>query len=394
MKKTLLTLLLGLAVTFCCCAQTTFDKTKAIKDSKTKTFNSVTSDVQMKNMQMGWNLGNTMDATSGTGLNTETSWGMPKTTKAMIDGLAKSGIKTIRIPVSWSNHIIDKNYTIDPAWMSRVKEIVDWAIEDGMYVILNTHHDNYDKNTKMPYGKGYYPTLENYEESKKFIVNTWSQICLAFNNGYDEHLVFETMNEPRLRGTAHEWYTDPNCKECKEAAEVVNKLNQDALDTIRKSGGNNGKRFVMVPGLRASLDAASNAAFKFPTDTVKNRLILSVHMYDPYNFAMETPGEKEFNNMVKNNLGYNIKALNDRFISKGIPVIIGEYGATNKGNDKARVDWFTFYIQRCRYYNIPACVWDNGQANADAKNGEKFGFYNRKTQTWYNKDILNAIVAN
>lgn len=395
MKKTLISLVLAGLFTVCACAQTTtFNKANAVKDSKTKTLKNVTSQTQLKNMGMGWNLGNTFDATSGTGLNTETGWGMPRTTKAMIDGLAKSGIKTIRIPASWSNHLIDDKYTIDPKWMARVKEVVDWAIEDGMYVILNTHHDNYNKNSKMPYGKGYYPTSQNYEESKKFLVNTWSQIALAFNNGYDEHLIFETMNEPRLQGTPHEWWTDNNCKECADAAETLNKLNQDVVDTIRKSGGNNGKRFIMVPGLRAAPESATSATFKLPEDSVKDRLIVSVHMYTPYNFAMEIPGVKDFTPRVKNDLAVALKNLNDKLISKGIPVVIGEYGATNKGNQEARVEWFSFYISRCKTYNIPACLWDNGQATPDPKNGEKFGYYNRKTQTWYSPDIIKAIVDN
>lgn len=393
MKKLLLSLFVALSVTLCCCAQsTTFNKKNAIVDTGKKTFANVTSKAQMTNMGMGWNLGNTLDATGSAGLATETSWGMPKTTKPMIDALAKSGIKTIRIPVSWTKHLTDKNYTIDPAWMSRVKQIVDWAIENDMYVIINSHHDCYDKPSAMPYGGGYYPSTLNYEESKKFLVNVWSQISLAFNNGYDQHLIFETMNEPRLRGTGHEWWTDRNCKECTEALGTLNKLNQDVVNTIRKSGGNNAKRFIMVPGLRAALDTATNANFILPKDTVQDRLIVSVHMYDPYNFAMETPGVKDFTSKVKNDLAVNLKTINDRFISKGIPVVIGEYGATNKGNQEARVEWFKFYISTCKKYNIPAILWDNGQATADPKNGEKFGFYNRNTQKWFFPDILDAIV--
>lgn len=98
-------------------------------------------------MKFGWNLGNTLDALGGSwkkGLNTQTAWGQPLTTKEMIDGLAKSGVKTIRIPVSWSEHVIDKYYTIDPKWMARVKEIVTWAYENDMFIILNSHHDNFD----------------------------------------------------------------------------------------------------------------------------------------------------------------------------------------------------------------------------------------------------------
>lgn len=394
MKKTLfaLTALLFLAAT--ACAQTTYDKSKAVKDAKTRTFKSVTGEALLKDMKTGWNLGNTLDATNGTGLGTETSWGMPKTTKAMIDGLAASGVKTLRLPVSWSNHLIDKNYTIDPAWMNRVKEIVDWAIADGMYVILNSHHDNFDRSSKMPYGKGYYPNSTNYEESKKFLVNVWAQISLAFNNGYDEHLIFETMNEPRLRGTDSEWYFDKNKAECLDAAKVLNQLNQDALNTIRASGGNNAKRFVMVPGLQAAPGSVLANEFKLPKDTAKGKLIVSVHMYTPYAFAMDAPGAMEFTPALKSELAMTFKKLNEKFVVNGVPVIIGEYGATNKGNDAARVEWFGFFIKFSRKYNMTSCLWDNGQFTADKKNGEKFGFYNRNTRKWQFPDILKAILEN
>lgn len=132
-----------------------FDETSAVKDNGNKPFNGTSATQTVKDMTIGWNLGNTLDAIGGSGLNSETSWGQPKTTKAMIDGLANSGIKTIRIPVSWSNHMNKKNYTIDSAWMNRVKTIVDWAIEDGMYVILNDHHDNFGSPAKMTRATGY-----------------------------------------------------------------------------------------------------------------------------------------------------------------------------------------------------------------------------------------------
>lgn len=394
MKKLALTLTSLILLISAACAQTTFDKSKAVKDSKTVNFKSIDGITLTKNMKTGWNLGNTLDAINGSGLNTETSWGMPKTTKAMIDGLAKSGIKTIRIPVSWSNHLIDDKYTIDPAWMKRVKEVVDWAIGNDMYVILNSHHDCYERPSKMPYGKGYYPNSTNYEESKKFLTNIWAQICIAFNNGYDEHLIFETMNEPRLRGTDHEWWFDKNNAECVDGAKTLNKLNQDVLNTIRASGGNNGKRFVMIPGLQAAPGSVYASEFALPKDSIKGRLMISVHMYTPYVFAMETPGTREFGQNLKNELATEFKTLNDKFISKGIPVVIGEYGATNKGNTEARVEWFGFFIKFSRKYNMVACLWDNGQFSADKKNGEKYGFYNRNTKKWAIPEILTAILDN
>lgn len=373
----------------------TFDKSKAIKDEGNKAFNEVSAVILVRNMKTGWNLGNTMDATAGgNSLSSETSWGMPKTTKEMIDGLAASGIKTIRIPTSWSRHIIDKNYTIDPVWMKRVKQIVDWAIEDDMYVVLNIHHDNYMRNAKMPARSGFYPTDENYEESLRFLCNTWAQISLAFNNGYDEHLVFETMNEPRLCGTGEEWWYNPDSGLSQEAMKNLNKMNQAILDTIRESGGNNKKRIVACPSLQASPESALAYTFKMPTDydMSTKRLIVSVHMYTPYSFAMESPGIKEYSAEVENEFTSMFKKLNDKFIINGYAVYIGEYGATNKDNLNDRVKWFRAFIKNARSYGMPCFVWDNGQwqmKNGDAS--EKYGYYNRNNQTWYFPEIIEAI---
>ncbi len=371
-----------------------FDKSKAIKDEGNKTFNEVTAMKLVRDMKTGWNLGNTLESTGGgNSLSAETSWGMPKTTKAMIDGLAASGLKTIRIPVSWSRHM-DKNYTIDPLWMKRVKEVVDWAIEDDMYVVLNSHHDNYMRNAKMPARSGFYPTNENYEESRRFVCNVWAQIALAFNNGYDEHLVFETLNEPRLCGTPEEWWYNPDSLISQEAMANLNRLNQAILDTIRESGGNNKKRMVACPSLQASPESALAYTFKMPTDYdfSTKRLIVSVHMYTPYKFAMESPGIKEYSAEVENEFTSLFKQLNDKFILNGYAVYIGEYGAVNKDNLDDRVKWFHAFVKNSRSYGMPCFVWDNGQwqmKNGDAS--EKYGYYNRNTQTWFFPEIIQAI---
>ncbi len=370
-----------------------FDENSAVKDNGNKTFNGISATQTVKDMTVGWNLGNTLDATGGSGLSSETSWSQPKTTKAMIDGLANSGIKTIRIPVSWSNHMNKKNYTIDSAWMNRVKTIVDWAIEDGMYVILNDHHDNFGSPAKMTTAAGYYPNKVNKNESERFLLNLWTQIALAFNNGYDEHLIFETLNEPRLAGTNNEWWFDSNNATCREAADCLNEYNQLILDTIRKSGGNNQKRYVSCPGLQASPDSAFASAFKMPQDDEKGKLILSVHMYTPNSFAMESPGETIFTSSHQSNLDYYFSKLNNSFISKGYPVIIGEMGATNKDNLDERVKWFTYFLTESRKYGMTSCLWDNGSWQVQGNNyKEHYGFYNRTNQTWYFPEILDAMV--
>lgn len=378
----------------------TFDTAKAVVDSGSKDFGTATNVELVKAMTLGWNLGNTLDATGTNTLASETSWSQPLTTKKMIDGLYASGIRTIRIPISWHNHLVDKKYTLDPNWMNRVKEIVDWAISDGMYVIINSHHDNADFIANaITYGKGYYPLQKDKVESEQFLINIWSQISLAFNNGYDEHLVFETMNEPRLKDNknGHEWWFDPYSDECKEAISCLNEYNQLCLDTIRASGGNNEKRFVMVPSLCASPDAAFSDQFKLPADKNTGRLILSIHMYTPYPFAMSSSSDKmdtTFTDTHKSQLIDYFNKINAKFISKGIPAVIGETGVTNKDNLTDRENWYTFFISKSRAIGITSCIWDNGVYELTTTDtSEHYGMYNRTEQTWYFPTLLAAAIA-
>lgn len=372
-----------------------FNRDNAVVDEGNKPFNERKAIDIVRDMKTGWNLGNTFDALGGgKSLESEVSWGQPKTTKAMIDGLAASGIKTIRIPVSWGHHIMDSNYTIQKAWMARVKEVVDWAIEDGMYVVINIHHDNYEKNAKMPAREGFYPTNENYNNSADFVCNVWAQIALAFNNGYDEHLVFEVLNEPRLCGTNEEWYFNATSPKSIQAMSNLNKLTQNILDVIRASGGNNKKRLVAVPSLQASPESALARAFKMPEDFdgSKDRLIVSVHMYTPYNFAMESPGITRYSDSVKNEFTSMFKKLNDHFIANGYAVYIGEYGATNKNNLEDRIAWFHDFIKESRAYGMPCFLWDNGVWEVAGNDySEHYGYYNRRTQKWYFPEIIKAI---
>lgn len=361
----------------------------------------------VEKMKFGWNLGNTFDATAGgdttngwaganksLGIKTETNWGMPKTTQEMIKGLKESGISTIRIPISWHDHI-DKNYNIDPEWMARVKTVVDWAMDEELYVIINIHHDNVAaKSLKDNSRKGFCPALKCREESKRYISKIWQQVTATFNEGYDKHLIFEVMNEPRLPGDPHEWNWVSSCKTCNDAMDCINEYNQLCVDTIRASGGNNAERLLMIPSYVASPGAACSSKFKMPEDPA-NCLALSVHMYTPYDFAMKDKGgDRTFMQKHKNDLDYWFKELNAKFVQKGIPVIIGEMGATNKDNLEEREKWFTYFCTKAKSYSMAAILWDNGiwKVPASKSYSELYGFYNRKNQTWYFPTLIEAAV--
>ena len=366
------------------------------------TLKSADTEAILEDMGLGWNLGNSLDATGGSGLDTETSWSNPKTTQALIDKVKSLGFNTVRVPVSWGKHVSGDNYTIDSAWLARVKEVVDYCYKNDMYVILNIHHDT--KSSASASGAGYYPRSSAYSSSEKFVTSVWSQAAEYFKD-YDYHLIFETLNEPRLIGTGYEWWFDkwniPS--EVKDAIDCINKLNQKAVDTIRNTGSNNRGRLIMCPGYDASIDGATVSGFKLPTDISgnKNRIALSVHAYSPYNFAMNvgSGSTSTYTSSIKNELQDLFSTLKSNFRDKGIPVVIGEFGSTDKNNTAERVKWATDYTALAKKNNIPCVLWDNNafavyNGNSIVLNSEYHGYINRKNNTVTSpaKDVIEALM--
>lgn len=354
-----------------------------------------------KQMECGWNLGNTLDARDNwsaqskkfpfnQGVGSEAVWGEEITTKAIIETGIKNGYKTIRIPVTWCNHLVDTNYTIDPKWMARVKEIVDWSIDAGYYVILNEHHSVHDDmSNPLKHCEGYIVRSGDEKESKAFLQAIWKQISETFNNNYDEHLIFETMNEPRNTAHEHCWNPQPkSCKECKADVQLLNELNQLILDTIRASGGNNANRFVMIPGMGTSVDTALAEYFELPKDSAKDKLLVTVHMY-PLDSGGTGLQSHHFNSTTKNYITNKFADLNKKFTSKGIPVVLGECGASRNAGSywengvekkikdyvvtyEDRINCFTHLAQQTGKYSMPLINWDCGgswgMATVDRKN--------------------------
>lgn len=366
------------------------------------TLKNADTEAILEDMGLGWNLGNSLDATGGSGLDTETSWSNPKTTQALIDKVKSLGFNTVRVPVSWGKHVSGDNYTIDSAWLARVKEVVDYCYKNDMYVILNIHHDT--KSSASASGAGYYPRSSAYSSSEKFVTSVWSQAAEYFKD-YDYHLIFETLNEPRLIGTGYEWWFNkwniPS--EVKDAIDCINKLNQKAVDTIRDTGSNNRGRLIMCPGYDASIDGATVSGFKLPTDISgnKNRIAVSVHAYSPYNFAMNvgSGSTSTYTSSIKNELQDLFSTLKSNFRDKGIPVVIGEFGSTDKNNTAERVKWATDYTALAKKNNIPCVLWDNNafavyNGNSIVLNSEYHGYINRKNNTVTSpaKDVIEALM--
>lgn len=313
-------------------------------------------------MGIGWNMGNTFDATGYTApdiYSHETSWGNPIVDLALIRRVADAGFTCIRIPISWYRHVSDDGtYTIDPVFMARVKEVVDYAYDCGLFVIINMHHEDW-LNT---------PTMDkDYEVIGVQLAVMWKQIAHEFA-GYDQHLIFESMNEPRMVGTSVEWNGN------RAGYEAVNYLNQVFVDTIRTNPeGYNGERALMIPGYAASSSYAPMAAIEIPVfdGAPAENIIISVHCYSPYDFCLSDkqtvfdPANKSHTDSI-DAVFRNAEKL---FLEQGIPVVMGETGATNTGNNHdQRARWAYYMGAKSTAYGIPILIWDNG--NNQVSGGE------------------------
>jgi len=324
-------------------------------------------------IKIGWNLGNTLDAHP----NGETSWGNPKTTEAMITAIKDAGFNAIRIPVSWYQAAPGPNYNISESWMKRVVEVVNYAVNNDMYIVLNTHHDEHifkfmDKDI---------------DETKKAFRKIWGQISYVFRN-YNEKLIFEDLNEPRTPGSSKEWQGGTA-----EEHRNINTLHQLFTDIVRTSGGNNDKRVLMVSTYAASAEQTAMNGLVIPTDqsNTVNKFIVSIHSYSPYGFALaEKTTDWGYTTAWSKNANGDTSPITDwinrahtKFVSKGIPVIGGEFGALNKENEAARAEWAEYYVSYAKSKNIKCFWWDDGG---------NFKLFNRSSRTFYFPSILAALM--
>jgi endoglucanase len=321
------------------------------------------------NMKVGINLGNTFDAIDITWTDTvtgmETAWlggTQFAVKKGLIDAYVAAGIDVLRIPVSWHKALESDNLTIRADWMKRVKEVLDWAYDEGMYVILNSHHDD---DYFSLFDKDFAQTEVRFEK-------IWSQIAAEFKD-YGDHLIFECLNEPRAVGTPQEWSTGT-----KETQDNLNTLLQIFVDTVRKSGGNNDKRALMVMGNSAGPDGMPYIVL--PKD---DNLIVSMHAYVPYQFALmdnSTATWHVSNTNDTKDIDYAIDQAYDLFVSKDVPVIIGEYGALPLTTKlEHREAWLKYYLNAAEEKGIPCIWWDTGS------------FIDRATFKWLQPTMLKIL---
>ena len=350
----------------------------------------------VRNLKAGWNLGNTFDAYDVSNakdiLTYEQAWVGVLTDPRIFDTLKQAGFGAVRIPVSWHNHVSGDDYTISPVWLARVKEIVDAAFSRGLYVIINTHHD---------ISKAFiYPDSSHLEASKRYLGAIWRQLAEVFYD-YDERLIMESMNEPRLTGTKLEWRLDSNDPASLDAVLSINALNQHFVDTVRESGGWNAARYLLVPGYTASVEGLLHEAFKMPIDTAgtSDRLLLSVHAYTPYDFALQSPQESGSRDKFSADNPFDVNEITafmdilyQRSVSLMVPIIIGEFGCRDKnGNLQSRVDFTAVYTALAHARGFSCLWWDNHLFTGD---GELFGLLDRQTFTFVYPQIVDALISN
>jgi endoglucanase len=317
---------------------------------------------------IGVNIGNTFDSLNTNGIAGETGWGNPYVERDYIRALKAYGFKTVRLPVSWVDYMEGPpNYAIDKIWMDRVAEVVNWILAEGMYCVLNLHHDGGGTETNnQKYWIKKIAIPEREDEVTNRFIKVWEQIAKRFNYASDK-LILESMNEV---GFDNLWnrYAGGQVEQKAEAYRLLNKLNQSFVDAVRSTGGNNASRPLLVAGYWTDITNTCDPAFKMPQDTVQDKLILSVHYYTPWEFCggRSTTWGTAANTTELNRL-YNMLKIN--FIEKGIPVIMGEYGVDIRfrvnnvdyvKEPESRVKWMTDVTQICLDMGICPVLWDTG----------------------------------
>lgn len=339
-------------------------------------------------IKLGWNIGNTLEATGG-----ETAWGNPKVTKALIDAVKANGFNAVRIPCSWNQNLANAaTAQIQIAWLNRVKEVVQYCVDNDMYVVVNIHWDG-----------GW---LENnITEAKKVEVNAkqkafWEQIATSLR-GFDEHVLFASANEPAVEDATQ--------------MAVLTSYHQTFIDAVRSTGGKNAYRTLVIQGPTTDIDKTNKLMTTLPTDTATSRMMVEVHYYSPWNFGGLTKDEswgKMFYYWGANyhsttdtgrnatfgeetDLEKSFKLMKTQFVDKGIPVLLGEFGAIRRTTLTG--DALTLHLASRAYYlktvvktakanGLLPFYWDEGNLG-----NEGFGIFKRSDNTVFDTQALTAL---
>lgn len=338
-------------------------------------------------MKMGWNIGNTMEAIGG-----ETAWGNPKVTKALIDLVKANGFNAIRIPCSWNQYVENSSTAkIKTEWLDRVKEVVQYCVDNDMYVIVNIHWDGGWLERNVTEAK----KVENNAKQKAF----WQQIATHLR-GFDEHLLFASANEPAVENAA-------------EMA-VLTSYHQTFIDAVRSTGGKNAYRNLIVQGPSTDIGKTNTLMTTLPTDNIANRMMVEVHFY-PYQFTLMTEdadwgkafyywgaGNHSTTDAAHNatsgeetDLSKLFLSMKTQFVDKGVPVILGEFGAIRRSNLtgdalalhlKSRADFYTFVVKQSKANGLVPFYWDAGNLGVNT-----MSLFDRSNNTVFDSQALTGL---
>ncbi|MCR5547686.1 MAG: cellulase family glycosylhydrolase [Bacteroidales bacterium] len=337
-----------------------------------------------RKLGLGFNLGNQMDAYNGSGVAGETAWGNPVCTQQTFDKLKSYGFSSVRIPITWLGHIGEAPaYTLDEKWLSRVAEIVGYAEKAGLNCIINTHHDECNNDGHWLDVKGAAASKAVKEQITAELKAIWTQIANRFKDKGD-FLIFEPFNELQDGGWGWSaaFQANPTAQ-----TDIINEWNQAFVDAVRATGGSNATRWLGVAGYAAS-STFTHKYIELPKDSAENRLMVGFHCYDPYNYCL-AKGYTQWGHTRTQDRGVSeldetaiIEILwpyYNKFVSKGIPVYVGEFGCVNRTNAKEQQFqkyYLEYFAKASATYGMSAFIWDNGCVNTT---GENFGYVNHGT---------------
>ena len=338
---------------------------------------------------LGWNLGNSLEATDGT-IASETLWGNPVVSKSLIDAVKAAGFNAVRIPCAWNAYIENtRTYKIRESWLKRVQEVVNYCIENDMYAVVNIHWDGGWLESNCT------PEKQNENNRKQHAL--WTQIATHFRD-YGEQLLFAGANEPNVDNT--------------EQMKVLKSYLQTFIDAVRTTGGNNSYRNLIIQGPSTDILKTYTLMHSLPSDPVPNRLMIEVHYYTPWNFCGLTQDESwgkmfyywgqghHVSNSDRNATWGEEAIVNEHFgwmkthfIDNRIPVILGEYGAIKRilgtqpeqdAHNLSRTYFLEYVTRKAKQTGIVPFYWDNGAPD--------FRIFNRNTKTVADQQALDAII--
>ncbi|GAQ57420.1 cellulase family glycosylhydrolase [Streptomyces acidiscabies] len=314
-------------------------------------------------MQPGWNLGNTYDA-----IPDETSWGNPPVTRALLQQVKSQGFRSIRLPVTWSGHQGGApGYTIDPVWLGKVRQVVDWALDENLYVLLNLHHDSWMWLNTLP---------TDHDNVLARYTATWTQIAAAFRDRSPK-LAFESVNEPTFTGTSGD----------EQSYRLLAELNRAFHTAVRASGGGNTNRLLVLPTLYTNSDQGRLDALTAELTALRDPMIATtVHFYGWWPFSVNIAGYTRFDATSEQDLTASFDRAYNAFTAHGVPVIVGEYallaydhtrpGIIERGEVRKYFEYLGNYARERR---LTTMLWDAGQ------------FLNRNTLQWRDPELFAQI---